>query len=135
MYEEDRADYTNILSLVRALQAQRSTAYNEAMDTQPDQPGRPVDSETLQRLPKHKVLSSADANKLNAENKCAICLEDYRCRQHYTLLQCGHGYHKGCIVKWFKKYNATCPVCRANPFELNTTTATTCTHDTQVGST
>lgn len=39
--------------------------------------------------------------------KCAICL----CDQHtYTKLECGHCFHKECIIKWFNQ-SLTCPNC------------------------
>ena len=38
---------------------------------------------------------------------CSICLEDDA--NHET--ECGHIFHKGCILKWLKGHNI-CPVCR-----------------------
>lgn len=47
-----------------------------------------------------------DDNFEEIDTTCAICLEngDYQ-------LNCGHIYHKHCIMRWKKKCN-TCPLCR-----------------------
>jgi len=40
---------------------------------------------------------------------CAICMEELS--QQESPLQCGHVFHKNCILKCLK---LTCPLCRAN---------------------
>ena len=45
---------------------------------------------------------------------CAVCLdacEEGGDRGSHTL-PCGHVFHAGCIVSWFRRLNTTCPVCR-----------------------
>ena len=45
---------------------------------------------------------------------CAICIEDLVIGEEAALLECGHMFHKDCVLPWIAK-NHNCPVCR---FEL-----------------
>lgn len=48
------------------------------------------------------------------DTKCPICLEgDQDELRTYLVLECGHIYHTGCILKWLTKdENNGCPTCR-----------------------
>jgi len=74
-----------------------------------------VSSEEFQKLPNYSIIKNKDLSGLS-DSTCSICLDNYKCRQHFLNLNCNHSFHKKCIIKWFKKYNRTCPVCRLNPF-------------------
>ena len=46
---------------------------------------------------------------------CTICLESITENKH-VLEECGHAFHAGCIVKWFRSQaNDRCPNCRGLP--------------------
>ncbi len=75
----------------------------------------PVPKSLLGALPKHRVLNKEAVRELG-DRTCSICLDGYAPRQHYLELDCGHGFHKVCVHRWFTKYNRTCPVCRKDPF-------------------
>ena len=54
--------------------------------------------------------------------RCPICQEDLpeRAENDAELpachtLECGHRYHTGCIVPWFRSGQNTCPMCRGEP--------------------
>lgn len=64
--------------------------------------------------------SSADAlenlqeidSKLCEDQKCSICLEKYQERKKIVELECGHRFHRDCLVEgWLNTHN-TCPICR-----------------------
>lgn len=44
---------------------------------------------------------------------CVICLSELG-TDDYTL-ECNHKYHTKCIVEWFRKGQAHCPLCNHNP--------------------
>jgi hypothetical protein len=44
--------------------------------------------------------------------RCVICLEEYKHEDTLGRLKCGHGFHCNCIKKWLQVKN-TCPVCKA----------------------
>jgi hypothetical protein len=46
-------------------------------------------------------------------NECSICLEYYSKKEKKVILECGHEFHKGCILEWLDK-EKTCPLCRNN---------------------
>ncbi|XP_074568226.1 uncharacterized protein LOC141824793 [Curcuma longa] len=46
------------------------------------------------------------------EEKCAICLEEYKDNDNLGRLECGHDFHVCCISKWLRMKNV-CPICRA----------------------
>merc|ERR1719277_1582282 len=44
---------------------------------------------------------------------CAICLEDVEADERVAGLQCGHGFHQKCIMKWLARPGVSgCPLCR-----------------------
>ncbi|PBJ69511.1 hypothetical protein BCY84_19584 [Trypanosoma cruzi cruzi] len=43
--------------------------------------------------------------------ECAICLEEFSSGTLVLKIGCGHVFHHGCLVKWFKESNR-CPKCR-----------------------
>jgi hypothetical protein len=42
---------------------------------------------------------------------CSICTDELS--EGTTTLECGHSFHVGCIIQWFRLNNTTCPLCRA----------------------
>lgn len=45
------------------------------------------------------------------DNRCSICLEDYREATQIRTLWCGHDFHQACVDQWFT-VREECPVCR-----------------------
>lgn len=43
--------------------------------------------------------------------KCPICLDDFKDRKTVERQRCNHYFHKECINEWLKTHH-TCPVCR-----------------------
>jgi hypothetical protein len=44
---------------------------------------------------------------------CAICLEDIEADERVAGLQCGHGFHGKCIMRWMARPGGSgCPLCR-----------------------
>jgi hypothetical protein len=43
---------------------------------------------------------------------CSICLDDFSGDDEISTLECGHIFHKDCVVNW-GKYRQDCPMCRA----------------------
>ena len=46
----------------------------------------------------------------NENNRCIICLEDYKINDIIIYLPCIHFFHKKCIAKWIEK-TINCPIC------------------------
>ncbi len=51
--------------------------------------------------------------KIDNNNSCSICHEDFRDSDRVNILHCGHSYHINCIDKW-REGHMTCPLCRDN---------------------
>lgn len=51
--------------------------------------------------------------------ECPICYIDFEKGDNVAKLNCGHIYHKNCIILWFDKNlsSPTCPICRINMFD------------------
>jgi hypothetical protein len=48
-------------------------------------------------------------------DSCAICLEDVEVDDRIAGLECGHGFHQRCIMKWLTSPGAFgCPLCRGD---------------------
>ncbi|CAK0829705.1 unnamed protein product, partial [Prorocentrum cordatum] len=48
-----------------------------------------------------------------AMDSCAICMEDVESDERVAGLQCGHGFHQRCIVRWLARHGTCgCPLCR-----------------------
>lgn len=43
-------------------------------------------------------------------NECIICLENIIKGDEVTIIECGHLYHKRCLLEWFEK-KKICPKC------------------------
>ena len=48
---------------------------------------------------------------------CCICLQPCAAPEDTHALECGHRFHTGCIISWFRTRGSagSCPVCRADP--------------------
>lgn len=59
-------------------------------------------------------------NDVDNELSCSICLSNYQKKEaNVVKLNCGHVFHKDCIIPWFDKNpdSLTCPVCRRNIYD------------------
>ena len=45
-------------------------------------------------------------------DSCVICITDFEDQEYYTMLPCGHGFHKECIEPWLIEKSALCPICK-----------------------
>ena len=43
-------------------------------------------------------------------SECIICLQEISLYENVILIDCGHMYHKNCLLEWFKK-RKNCPIC------------------------
>lgn len=51
---------------------------------------------------------------------CAICLEDVEADERVAGLQCGHGFHQKCIIKWLRRPGGSgCPLCRGGICDID----------------
>lgn len=50
---------------------------------------------------------------------CAICQE--KCTKKSHTLDCGHKFHAGCVISWFRTGETTCPICRDGGAQMQTT--------------
>lgn len=48
---------------------------------------------------------------VNINIECSICFENYISNNLIEKLNCGHCFHKSCIIQW-TKHNRSCPLCR-----------------------
>lgn len=54
------------------------------------------------------------------EERCSVCLANLNDNDEHPeimQLECGHKFHKNCIVNWFRSQtsNGNCPLCNDNP--------------------
>tara|TARA_A100000164_G_C21495231_1_gene579867 strand:- start:91 stop:579 length:489 start_codon:yes stop_codon:yes gene_type:complete len=65
---------------------------------------------------KRGVMGKSLLEKLEKKDldKCMICMDTIKSRQHVSLLNCGHSYHIHCSRKWLTKMckKPCCPLCR-----------------------
>ena len=69
--------------------------------------------EIKEKIPKYRLIKKDD-KLIKEEEKCVICLENYKVNEYKRELKCDHVFHKKCIDKWFKKRsdNKSFPLCR-----------------------
>ena len=59
-----------------------------------------------------EVCFSDDADE---KEICSICFSKMTSEDSHTLEECGHRFHTGCILTWFRSKQDTCPLCREHP--------------------
>ena len=67
--------------------------------------------------------------EINEEQICSICLSEVL--WEYLRLQCGHYFHRKCILRW-KKIKSQCPYCRLTFIKLSHTPHTYLTFTGQI---
>ena len=75
--------------------------------------GKKLNKEQIERLPS---LKYKEGEKKGDENKCMVCMEDFKNEDNLRFLPCLHEFHKNCIDQWLEM-KAICPVCKA-PLDL-----------------
>ena len=67
------------------------------------------------------VKYETDLNRLKMDpvTKCAICMTDYATQTSSVSLECGHGFHYQCLLKWNLQSSSqanhkSCPMCRTD---------------------
>lgn len=48
------------------------------------------------------------------EETCAVCLENIEQRDCHSIDGCAHKFHASCIIAWLRRGNLSCPTCRLN---------------------
>jgi len=72
--------------------------------------GSPSFMEPVIVVPSQTQITSSLEDYIGTQSSCAVCQEAISsgaCR----IRQCGHVYHRSCIVNWFSM-SVRCPVCR-----------------------
>ena len=75
---------------------------------------RGVSEELINCFSKCKIT---DKNKVE-QDKCVICLEQFKVGDEVLRIPCIHLFHSKCICKWFKNHN-NCPICKFEVKEEN----------------
>lgn len=55
-----------------------------------------------------------------SEEVCSVCADVIDSDSH--CLPCGHTFHTGCVVEWFRNHHDTCPNCRSTWSRLSLST-------------
>merc|ERR1711997_389460 len=69
----------------------------------------PADAKDIDAL--HKETLTEESAKKFACHNCAVCQDGYNADEEICTLECGHSYHKDCVVPWLEMHR-TCPLCR-----------------------
>ena len=59
------------------------------------------------------LYSSITETNKEVEDKCCICLTEFKNDDKVSILNCKHLFHCDCITEW-STYKINCPVCREN---------------------
>uniref|UniRef100_A0A1I8A3T8 RING-type domain-containing protein n=1 Tax=Steinernema glaseri TaxID=37863 RepID=A0A1I8A3T8_9BILA len=65
-----------------------------------------VSDADIERLPLTKITAE------HGDKQCTTCMDNLHEGDEVGRLNCGHMFHRPCIVPWLQRHN-TCPVCRA----------------------
>ncbi|CAO1443638.1 unnamed protein product [Diamesa hyperborea] len=67
----------------------------------------PLTEEEMNNIQKEIIT----IEQVEANQQCAVCLENFDLEEVARKLNCTHYYHESCIFSWVKQHS-TCPVCR-----------------------
>ncbi|CAN6459693.1 unnamed protein product [Victoria cruziana] len=85
-----------------------------------------LSEETIIKCLKNRKYDSAANNQSTEVEPCCICQEEYMDDEELGILECGHDFHRGCIMQWLMLKNL-CPICKTTALVTTaTTTSTTC---------
>ncbi|XP_067933270.1 E3 ubiquitin-protein ligase ARK2C-like [Watersipora subatra] len=70
-----------------------------------------IDRTTFAHRYNQRVASDMDDG--SSDDKCTICISEYKTGEHVRRLPCLHLFHRDCIDRWLNS-NKRCPMCRAN---------------------
>ena len=59
------------------------------------------------RQAEEAALSAAE----RSFGECAVCMEDMLLDHGRPALDCGHLFHRYCVLKWLEKRTSKCPLC------------------------
>ncbi|KAI5084018.1 hypothetical protein GOP47_0000187 [Adiantum capillus-veneris] len=78
-----------------------------------------LDEEKVSMCIRESKYSSLDATvaaiSQDSDVKCSVCQEEFVEEDELGRLDCGHGYHSGCIRQWLLQKNE-CPICKASAY-------------------
>lgn len=84
---------------------------NDAICTAVLRNGKPCSFRAKQQHPDRGWLCQLHMRCALHQLQCAICLSDAKpCTA--VELQCGHQFHKTCLLRWLRRRHLTCPLCR-----------------------
>jgi len=92
---------------------ERSLRISRDLERQPlRSPARSI-QQPIQISPTSSGSEASVILDVNLVNECAICLAQFDKNDHIKVLKdCGHYYHKSCIMDWFKTSKTKiCPKC------------------------
>ena len=73
-----------------------------------------IDHKSVKSLPMKIVKDSKDKTDDNSESdeneKCSICMEEYKSGDKLRELPCLHAFHSDCIEKWLIESSVKCPL-------------------------
>lgn len=85
--------------------------HREGMCTATTRAGTPCSRKCKGVHPEQGALCGTHLRVAARAVECSICLATVKPRQ-IKQLECGHGFHRRCIKKWFARGSLTCPMCR-----------------------
>ncbi|XP_015225491.1 PREDICTED: RING finger protein 122-like [Cyprinodon variegatus] len=65
------------------------------------------------------VLKGAGKKLSLLGQTCAVCLEEFRCREELGVCPCSHAFHKKCLLKWLE-IRSVCPMCNKSVCRVQT---------------
>ena len=95
----------------------RSIPYPNPEDGFWDTVGIRLTEKEFEKVVNTFVMGKTSREKYRIEKSiCSICQEDINSRQHCSILNCKHIFHKKCIKEWLVNTceQPTCPCCREN---------------------
>ncbi|XP_067949814.1 E3 ubiquitin-protein ligase Arkadia-like [Watersipora subatra] len=111
--------HNHLMGLLHSFHVQHQQPVHRA-PTQPpsttNNRNKGASQETIDRMTfayQYSQMVDSESDQGSSDDKCTICISEYKTGEHVRRLPCLHLFHRDCVDRWLNS-NKRCPMCRVD---------------------